>query len=429
MYLPSDDPEMVAAFNQKIKNYAVLLARHGLNVQEGQTVNITGELFHRDLMAMVAEEAYRCGAKFVNIDLIDPRHARMRILESTQEQYLNYVPSFLPAKFNQLVDEQGAVLRFQGSEEPDCYKDLPTKKLNDMQLSIRKSLKRYYEEGVGKSQVHWTVAAAATPKWAKKVFPELDEPQAYLALWEQIFKICRVDTPDFLERWQKHNVALQQRARMLTALKIKELHFIGPGTDLKVFLSPKALFKGGGDTGARGIHYECNIPTEECFTTPDYRLTSGKAAITRPFLINGVLIKGLSIEFKEGKIVHFDAVEGAETFSTYIQSDPGACRLGEVALVGTDSPIFQSGRVFEEILYDENAACHVAVGFAYRFCLEKGENLNAEELEALGCNDSHVHTDMMISDDKTDVIAMTHDGKTVPLIKGGIWNMPIETSL
>ena len=156
------------------------------------------------------------------------------------------------------------------------------------------------------------------------------------------------------------------------------------------------------------VAFEPNIPTEECFTTPDCRLTTGKATVTRPFLVNGKLIKGLKLEFKDGAIVHFDALEGRETFAEYINSDPGGRCLGEVALVGIDSPIYQSGRVFEEILYDENAACHIAVGFAYRFCLEGGDKMSDEELAAIGCNDSHVHTDMMISSDKVDVFATTY---------------------
>jgi len=408
-------------FSQKLKNYAHLLARRGMNVQEGQIVNITGELIHRDFISMVAKEAYACGAKYVNIDLVDPWHTRMRVLESANPEYLNYVPEFIPVKFNDLVDSQGALLRLQGSEEPDCCSDLPPDKINALQMHFRKKLKRYYDEGIGRSKVQWTVAGAATPKWGKKVFPELDEGKAHLALWEEIFKICRVDTPDFIHRWSNHNSALQLRAKLLTHLKIKELQFIGPGTDLKVYLSPIAVFKAGGDISSRGKHYECNIPTEECFTTPDCRLTTGHATVTRPFLVNGKLIKGLKLVFKEGKIVHFEAEEGYETFSAYIHSDENACKLGEVALVGIDSPIFQSGRIFEEILYDENAACHIAVGFAYRFCLEQGDQLNDDQLAVLGCNSSCVHTDMMISNEKTNVIATTYTGERVLLLQEGVW--------
>lgn len=408
-------------FEEKLQNYAILLVKHGLNIQKGQSVNLAGELIHRDLLNKVAKEAYKAGAKFVNIDLIDPEHARLRLLESKEVGYLEYVPPFVPAKYEALIDENGAALRFQGSEDPNSLSDIDPKSINHMQHHFRKSLKRYYDEGIGGSKVHWTVAAAATPKWGKRVFPELTEDEACMALWEEIFCICRVDKPNFLALWEEHDKKLQKRAQILTDLKIKELHFTGKGTDLRVFLSEKARFRGGSDVGARNVAYQCNIPTEECFTTPDYRYTTGKAKVTRPFFVNGKLIEDLTLEFREGKIVGFDAKEGKETFAAYINSDEGACRLGEVALVGIDSPIYESGRVFEEILFDENAACHIAVGFAYRFCIKGSENMDADALEAVGCNTSSVHTDMMISDEQVDVIATTFSGEKIPLIIQGKW--------
>lgn len=408
-------------FEQKLDNYAALLVRHGLNIQEGQIVNITGEIIHRQLLTKVAQAAYKAGAKFVNVDIIDPWHARLRLEESTKREFLEYVPPFVPTKFNTLVDTNGAVLRFQGSEEPNNLADLPTDDVNLLQLRYRQSLKRYYDEGVSQSKIHWTVAGAATPKWGKRVFPELSEQEACAALWEEIFRICRVDQPNYLELWLAHDRKLQKRAAALTQLKIKELHFTGPDTDLKVYLTPLARFRGGSDVGPRGVPYQCNIPTEECFTTPDYRLTTGKVKVTRPFPVNGKLIQGLSLEFRDGKIVDFKASEGADTFKAYIESDEGACRLGEVALVGIDSPIFQSKRVFEEILYDENAACHVAVGSAYRFCLQGGDTMDNAALDEHGCNRSYVHTDMMISDERVDVKATTHTGEQLPLIIQGQW--------
>ena len=221
--------------------------------------------------------------------------------------------------------------------------------------------------------------------------------------------------------WSKHNDTLHRRARELNALEIEQLHFTGPGTDLNVFLDKRARFKGGTDIGPHGEPFEPNIPTEECFTTPDCRKTSGVVRATRPFLVNGVLIEGLTIEFEKGEIKSFDAVKGAATFEEYLSSDPGARRLGEVALVGIDSPVFKSGRVFEEILFDENAACHIAVGSAYKFCLDGGSDLSKDELSEIGCNESSVHTDMMISDEHVSVTARTYRGEKVCLIKDGEW--------
>lgn len=413
-------------FNQKLENYANLLVEHGLNIHPGQMVNITGEIYHRNLIDLLCKAAYRRGAKHVNVDFLDPFLARNRILWSADENYLQYVPKYIPQKYDEFVGEGAAVLRLIGSEQPDVLADLDPKKINVLSNSNFKALKNYYTEGVGKSKIQWTVAAAATPKWGKKLFPEMDEQRACDALWEQIFKICRADKPNCIELWKKHNALLQDRAKKLTELKIQELHFIGPETDLKVYLSPKAKFVGGGSKGPYG-EFEPNVPTEECFTTPDYRLTTGKVKVTRPVLVNGKLVKGLQLEFKEGKLVHFDASEGKENFAKYVDNDAGARYLGEVALVGTDSPIFQSGKIFEEILYDENAACHIAIGFAYSFCLEGGTKMSPEELASLGCNISSVHVDMMISNEQVDVEAITYEGKKVPLIKKGQWTADFVT--
>lgn len=408
-------------FDTKLDRYAELIVAHGLNIQPGQCVTLTGEVFHRDLLRRLLAAAYKRGAKYVHVEMIDPWHMRQRIEDSTSEEYVTYVPEFIPARFYETLQTNGASLRLVGSEEPDCLSGLPAGKMNAMQLSLRQRLQGYYTEAIGKSKIHWTVAAAATPKWGKKVFPELSEEDAYKALWEEIFRICRVDKPNFLELWAQHDIVLQKRAQFLTDQKIEYLHFTGPGTDLRVHLSQKAIFKGGGDNGPYGVHFEPNIPTEECFTTPDARKTEGKARVTKPFLVNGTLVKDLELTFKEGCIIDFHASQGQETFAAYIQSDPQAKRLGEVALVGIDSPIYQSGRVFEEILLDENAACHIAVGFAYRFCLDGGDLMLAEELDAIGCNTSHVHTDMMISSEDVDVYAKTYGGKSIPVITKGQW--------
>ncbi len=407
-------------FQTQLSRYAELLIVHGLNIQPGQILNIAAEACHRDFVCLLAEHAYDRGAKFVMVDLGDPRLARIRLLKSSEED-LSFVPRHIPVKFAELLEETGANIRITGSEEPEILSDLDPKKVNSMQLHQRKALRTFYEEGIGKSRVHWTVAAGATPKWGMKVFPGESPESACAKLWQAIFKASRADTPDCLEKWLTHNDNLQRRASFLTAKKIKQLHFTGPGTDLRVLLSEKAIFKGGRDLSPRGVEFEPNIPTEEVFTTPDCRGTSGMVRATRPFFINGKLIEGLELKFEKGEISEFTAREGRETFAEYISSDPGAKKLGEVALVGIDSPIFQMGNIFQEILFDENAACHIAVGFAYRFCIDGGATMTPEQLEAVGCNDSHVHTDMMISSEQVDVNATLYDGSELPLIAKGKW--------
>lgn len=408
-------------FEEKLSLYAELIVRHGMNVQPDQEVYVGAETVHRDFITKIVKAAYRAGAKVVVVDFNDPRNTQTRILETKKNENLSFVPSFIPFRYEQMIPITAASVRVLGSEFPDLLENADPKKVNQVELGFKKSLKKFYEEGVGHSKVQWNVSAAATIPWAKKVFPELEAKEAYEALWDAIFRICRADKPDCLSLWKAHNERLATRAEKLTELKMEFLHFTGPGTDLKVGLSQKARFKGGNSYTPKKVNFEPNLPTEECFTTPDYRKTSGRVKTTRPFHIHGKLIKGLELEFKEGAIVGFEAKEGRATFAEYIESDPGAKRLGEVALVGIDSPIYQSGRIFEEILYDENAACHIALGFAYQFCVDHEGSMTSEELDQIGCNKSHVHTDMMISSEEVDVMAKLYSGKTVPLIKRGEW--------
>ena len=408
-------------FEEQLKQYAELIVKHGANVQKGQDVYIAGEVIHRDFIQLIVEAAYQAGASIVITDLIDPYHGKTRFLESQSDDYLTRVPEYVPYRAEQMISDKAATIRILGSEEPDILADLDPEKVNKQQLSIRKRLKKFYDEGIGHSKVQWTIAAASTPNWAEKVFPELNGAEANEMLWKDILSICRADQPNCLELWKKHNDILHKRAKKLTNLSITSLHFIGPGTDLKVGLSDKAIFKGGGDLGPRGVEFEPNLPTEEVFTTPNCHKTEGYVQTTRPFLINGKMIRGLKLEFQNGAITKFSADEGEETFREYISSDEGANKLGEVALVGIDSPIYQAGRVYEEILFDENAACHIAVGFAYHFCIDNSANMSMEELHEVGCNTSAVHTDMMISSEEVDVKGVLSTGEEIPLITKGKW--------
>lgn len=412
--------ELPAYFTTYMRRYAQLIASHGLNVRPGQLVQVSTEVYHRSFIALLVEELYLRGAKYVHVDFADPAISRTRILRSNVE-YLGDTPAFFSAKYHELVESGAANLKVLGPEKPDHLVDLDHHAVNTVRKGAYRAAKHFYTEGIERSKVHWCVVAAATPAWAQRIFPTLGEQDAELRLWDQIFKICRVDHDDFMARWEAHNDLLQRRASALSSLGIEELHFQGPGTDLRVGLSSKAIFKGGSDSTPTGDLFEPNIPTEECFTTPDWRRTNGTVAATRPFYVNGTLIKGLLITFKNGEISHFSCDEGEAAFKTYTESDEGSKRLGEVALVGTDSPIFMSGLVFQEILYDENAACHIALGSAYRGCLKNGASLSDEECRELGCNISSVHTDIMISSEEVDVDARLLNGERVRLIERGAW--------
>jgi aminopeptidase len=408
------------AFRERLERYAELVVTHGLNVQPGQLVNISSEVIHRSFVGLLVEAAYRRGASYVNVELVDPLHVRGRVLHSRAE-HLKVLPAFFAAKFSEFVDVGAANLKVLGPEYPDYLSDLDPVSVNDVRKATYMAAKRFYDEGIGKSKVHWCVIAAATPAWAEKIFPDLRGRVAEEMLWGEIFKICRVDQSGYAERWREHNLRLKTRAERLSALQIRDLRFTGPGTDLTVGLSSKALFKGGADRTPAGHEFEPNLPTEECFTTPDWRRTEGVVTATRPFYVNGKLIKDLIITFKNGLISGFSCSEGASTLESYLKSDEGANRLGEVALVGIDSPVFESGLTFQEILYDENAACHIAVGSAYKGCIKGGVEMSDEECAALGCNSSCVHTDIMISNEEIDVQAVLESGDVIDLLVRGRW--------
>ncbi len=407
-------------FEEQIARYANLVATYGLNVQPGQLVNVSSEPYHRDFLAALVTEMYRRGAGFVHVDLIDPVLQRRRF-EHSNAKFLSTLPNFYAAKFGELVDKGAANLKLLGPEFPEYLDGLPPEAVNTARKAGYQAAKRFYDEGIDKSKVQWCVIAASTPGWAARLFPDVAPREAEGLLWDHIFRICRVDRADYLSLWANHNSVLKNRARKLSTLGISSLHFSGPGTDLKVGLSERAFFKGGADSTDRGVVFEPNIPTEECFTTPDWRTVSGHVAATRPFLVNGTLIRGLQLEFKDGELVRFTCDEGGATFEAYINSDRGAKRLGEVALVGVDSPIFSSQIVFEEILFDENAACHIALGSAYRGCLHGGENFSEREVAEVGCNSSSVHTDIMISSESVDARATLRDGRVVSILERGEW--------
>lgn len=412
-------------FSESLDRYADLVTTVGMNVQPEQIVAVRGEVVHRELIYRIAKRAYQKGAKLVQIDLIEPRLAYQRAL-SSREENLDLVSAAQRARFDELVEQQGATCRIVGEEDPLLMSSLDPYRVNRAEIASRRALKRFYDEGISQNLVQWTICAGATPAWAKRIFPKLSPDAACARLWEEIFRITRVDTDDYLARWDAQNQTLARREQMLNSLHIAKLKITGPGTDLTVGLSPLARFVGGAKYSRQGALYEANIPTEECFTTPDWRATQGVARITRPVTINGVLVRDIVLEFENGIITRTAASDGKATLDAYLDSDEGARRLGEIALVGIDSPIYQSGLLFEEILFDENAACHFAVGSAYHYCIEGGPEMSKEEREAIGCNDSLVHTDFMISDDSVDVSATLRSGEQIVLLKNGAWQGELQ---
>jgi len=403
------------------RRYVDLLVSQGCNVQPGQHVLINTEPSCLELVALAAEAFYRRGARYVDYHVSLPRVDRAHV-ELASPNRLTFVPGWRAVQMDQLVDAQGCMLAFRSQDEPDLYDGFDAagmQRVNEMTVARREAVRRWTEEGVLQRQVGWCLAGPPSPKWASKVYPELPPAEAVQALWREIFRMTFADQENCQQLWAAHLDRLARRSELLNAMAVRELHFVNEamGTDLRVRLSPLARWVSGRKETAAGIEVCLNIPTFEVFTTPDWRGTTGTVGLTRPAMINGSLVEGLRLRFEQGEIVEVSATRNAGAYEALIATDPTARRLGEVALVGVDSPIFQSGRVFQHTLYDENAACHIATGMAYTVGIEDGDQLPPDRLDEIGFNrKAKTHQDVMISDETTTVKA---DGKTI--LEAGRW--------
>ena len=278
-------------------------------------------------------------------------------------------------------------------------------------------------ELITRHEINWTIVAAATPEWAKLVFPGEPEDVAVAKLWEAIFAASRVNVDDPVAEWKQHGERLKKRVDMLNAKRYSALHFKSAdgSTDLRVGLADDHLWAGGGTTAGNGVYCQPNIPTEECFTTPHKDRVDGVVKASKPLSHQGTLIENIAVRFEGGKIVEATATAGEDVLNRLISTDEGARRLGEVALVPHSSPIAQSGMLFWNTLFDENAASHIALGQAYSTCLIGGEKMNAEELAKLGANESLIHVDWMIGSAEMDVDGIAADGNAEPLMRKGEW--------
>lgn len=406
-----------------LQRYLDLLVEQGCNPQPGQPALIQCEPSALPLVPLAARAFYRRGVRYVDYNLSLPQMERLHLLEAPPDR-LKFYPTYKSVQVDQLVDARGCMLAFMSHDEPDLYADLPPaqqSRLNEMLVARRDATRRLRDEGVLQRAVSWCGAGAPSPRWAAKVFPQLSAEEAVEALWQDIFRMTFADQADCSLRWSQHLDTLARRSSQLNAKGLRRLRFLNPGlgTDLQVSLSAQARWVSGRTINADGRPVCLNIPTYEVFTTPDWRGTEGTVALTRPVMINGSLVEGLRLRFEQGEIVQAEATRNLAAYEALINTagDPTARRLGEVALVGVDSPIFQSGRLYHHTLFDENAACHIATGLAYTVGLENGDGLAPEQLDELGCNrNARTHQDIMISDQNTTVL-----GDDQELLVNGRW--------
>lgn len=400
-----------------LREYAKLIVRCGVNVQVGQEVVIFADLDQPEFVQMVVEEAYKAKAKKVvvewNYQPLGKIHVRYQNLKTLGE-----VTEYQKAKLQHYCDTVPARIHLI-SEDPDGLKGMNMEKLSKFRQMSYPILKPYLDAREGKEQ--WCIAAVPGEAWAKKVFPELRTSQAVEKLWEVILFTSRVDG-DALGNWEKHNADLKARCDYLNSLGIDTLHYTADnGTDLTVGMIPEAIFCGGAETSLQGVVYNPNIPSEECFISPMKGKAEGIVYSTKPLSYQGQIIDKFSIRFENGKAVEAKAEVGQELLRTMISMDEGAAYLGECAFVPQRSPICESGILFYNTLFDENAACHLALGMGFADTIRDHHNKTLEQCRAMGINDSMIHEDFMIGCDSMNIDATTRDGKVVPIFRKGNW--------
>ena len=401
-----------------LREYAKLIVRCGVNVQKGQEVLIYAGLDQPEFVAMVVEEAYKAKAGLVTVNWnyqpLTKLHARYQTVKS-----LGTVREWEKAKLQHYVDTVPCRIHLI-SDDPDGLKGVNTAKLAKGRQLSYPILKPYSDARNGQEQ--WCGAAVPGVAWAKKLFPNLSKNQAVEKLWEAILSASRVLDGDPIENWAKHNENMANHCKYLNDLKIEKLHlFADNGTDLTVGLIAEGQFCGGGETTKSGVFFNPNIPTEECFTSPKRGEAEGIVHSTKPLSYQGQLIDKFWMRFENGKAVEAHAEIGDEVLQTMLNMDEGARYLGEVAIVPQSSPINQSGLLFFNTLYDENAVCHLAVGMGFMDCLTDYHNRTLEEGRQLGINDSMIHTDFMIGCDTMNIDATCADGSVVPVFRDGNW--------
>lgn len=393
-----------------IDRWARVLVEVGLRLERGQLVAVDAYIEQRDAAVAVARAAYAAGARYVDVHYFDLQVKRARA-DLAPIESLAEVPDWLDRRYDWLAEAQGAFVRFEGSPDPGALRGVAAERLGRDELPISRRQRQHARDGA----IAWLIVAPPTPGWATAIFGEPDVDR----LWEAVGTALRLDAADPVAAWHEHLAALRRRSAALNAHGFDAIRFHGGGSDLTIGLLPGSRFKGGTSTTAWGHETVVNMPTDEVFTTPDRRRADGTLKATRDIVVEGVEIRGLELQFAGGRIVRVRADAGAELIEAQITRDEGAGQVAEVALVDLDSPVARTGLLFNDILYDENAACHVAFGQAYPDAVEGAGALTPEQRYEAGLSASSVHTDVMLGSAEVDVDGLAADGTATPVIRDG----------
>jgi aminopeptidase len=413
----------MSLFEQNLEKYAALAVRVGVNIQKGQTLFVTAPLEAVELVRKIAVKAYEAGAKHVYVEWSDEELTYITYKHAPDEAFHEF-PKWKAQAREQLVEEGAAFLSIY-SPNPDLLKDINPERIANFNKAASTALMNY-RSALMADRNCWSIISVPTPAWAKKIFPHLNEEEAIEKLWDVIFDVTRVSLQDPIQAWQEHNDRLAKMVEYLNNKQYKQLIYEGPGTNLTVELVENHVWHGGAAISKSGVRFNPNMPTEEVFTMPHKDGVNGVVRNTKPLNYGGNLIDDFTLTFKDGVVVDFTAEKGYETLKHLLDTDEGARRLGEIALVPHHSPISNSNLIFYNTLFDENAACHLALGKAYPTNLKDGAAMSKEELEQHGANDSLIHEDFMIGSAELNIDGVTKDGKREPIFRNGNWAFELE---
>lgn len=408
-------------YKEKLQQYAELLVKVGMNVQPKQPVFIRSSVETLELTHLIVEEAYRCGASDVRVVYSDPTLKRLKFENESVEHFANHEIKSYDVEARMDYVKRGAANLALISEDPDLMDGIDSQKLQAFQQQNARAFKGYMES-VQKNQFPWVVAAFPSKTWAKRVYPELSVEEAYIKFIDEVFDIVRIDGNDPVENWRQHIANLSVYAQKLQQKNYHALHYVSEGTDLTVGLAKNHIWEDATSyVNGKEQAFIANIPTEEVFTAPDRNRVDGYVTNKLPLSYNGTIIDQFKLMFKDGEIIDFSAEKGEAVLKDLINTDEGSRRLGEVALVPDDSPISNRNTIFYNTLFDENAACHLAIGSAYAFNIQGGTEMTVEEKIASGLNDSNVHVDFMIGSSDLTIYGIFEDGSKELVFENGNW--------
>lgn len=400
-----------------LKKYAELIVKVGVNIQNNQILVVNSSIECAEFTRFVSEIAYKEGARDVVVNWSDEKLSKIKYINGREDIFDDF-PEWRKELYTTYAMNDAAFLSIHASD-PELMKDVDPRRIMRANKAANTALAKYRERIMADKNV-WSVVSIPTKAWSQKVFPDISEDEAVEKLWDCIFEIVRVKCDDPVRAWEEHKANLKKRMEFLNKNNFRYLEYKnGMGTDLKIELPEGHIWLGGSSFSAKGTEFMANIPTEEVFTLPLKTGVNGRVFSSKPLNYNGNLIENFSIVFKNGKIVDFTAEKGFETLKNIIETDEGSHYLGEAALVPFDSPISNSGILFYNTLFDENASCHLAIGEAYPVCIKGSEGMSKEQLKFAGVNSSLEHVDFMIGTEDMNIEGITKDGRRIEIFKNG----------